>query len=66
MLRDAINEFLYSCDKEKRAIFILRYFYSKSIEEIGFRLGIGESKVKTTLFRLRGELKKRLEEQELL
>ncbi len=65
-IRDVINSFLYSKDAEKRAIFILRYFYSKSIEEISLKVGAGESKVKTTLHRLRSELKVRLEEEGLL
>jgi RNA polymerase sigma-70 factor (ECF subfamily) len=47
-------------------MFVLRYFYSSSIDEIAEKMGISESKVKTTLFRMRAELKKGLEEQELL
>ena len=65
-IREALNGFLRSLSKEKRVMFILRYFYSKSIDEISEQMDIGESKVKTTLHRLRGELKKILEEQELL
>ena len=65
-IRSAINEFLYSLTKEKRVMFILRYFYSKSVSDISKQMDIGESKIKTTLHRLRGELKKILEEQELL
>jgi RNA polymerase sigma-70 factor (ECF subfamily) len=65
-LGDALNEFLYSQDREKRVIFILRYFYSKSVTEIAERLNIGVPKVKTTLFRMRRELHGRLEEKELL
>ena len=65
-LRDEINAFLRSLTRQKRVMFVLRYFQSKSIEEIALELGVGESKVKTTLFRLRTELKKRLEEERLL
>jgi RNA polymerase sigma-70 factor (ECF subfamily) len=65
-LGDAINAFLYSQDREKRAMFILRYFYSKSVQEIALKLGIGVPKVKTTLFRMRKELKEKLEKEELL
>ena len=65
-IREAINRFLYSCDREKRAMFILRYFYSKSIEEIALKVGAGESKVKTTLYRMRQELKEILEKEGLL
>ena len=65
-IRETLNAFLYSLTKEKRVMFVLRYFYSKSVSDIADQLGVGESKVKTTLHRLRGELKKILEEQELL
>ena len=65
-IREALNGFLHSLSKEKRVMFILRYFYSKSIDEIAEQMDVGESKVKTTLHRLRGELKAILEEQELL
>lgn len=65
-LSDEINDFLYAQQKEKRVMFILRYFYSKSVSEIADRLNVGESKVKTTLFRMRRELQERLEEQNLL
>jgi RNA polymerase sigma-70 factor (ECF subfamily) len=65
-LREGLNAFLYSQSEEKRAIFILRYFYSRQISEIALRLGIGESKIKTTLHRIRRELHDYLEEQELL
>ena len=65
-LTDALNRFLYSCEVEKRVIFIRRYFYSQSVEDISRVLGIGESKVKTTLFRMRKSLGKMLEEEGLL
>ena len=62
----ALNEFLLSLPKEKRVMFVLRYFYSKPISEISRQMNMGESKIKVTLHRLREELKERLEEQELL
>ena len=65
-IRDALNEFLYSLDKDKRVMFTLRYFYSKSVSEIAFKMSVSEAKVKTTLFRIRRELQKKLEEQNLL
>lgn len=65
-LADALNRFLYSQSEEKRAMFILRYFYSRSTTEIALQIKVGESKVKTTLFRMRKQLKNFLEEQELL
>ena len=49
--------------QEKRIIFMRRYFYLDSITEIAERLGIKESKVKTTLFRTRKELREYLQKE---
>lgn len=65
-LRDALNAYLRSTTPEKRAAFILRYFYSRSTADIALRLRISEAKVKTTLFRMRAELREFLEKEELL
>ncbi len=65
-LADVINGFLASLDTEKRVIFVRRYFYSEPIVDIARSLAIGEGKVKTVLFRLRGSLKNILEKEELL
>ena len=65
-LSEALNRFLYAQNEEKRAIFIRRYFYSQSVEEISSALGMSNSKVKVTLYRLREILRKELEEQALL
>ena len=65
-LKEALDRFLMSLDSEKRTIFVRRYFYSQPVLEIAMSLGIGESKVKTVLFRARAELKNLLEKEELL
>ncbi len=57
MLGETINRFLLTLSQEKRIIFIRRYFYLNSISEISHRLSISESKVKTTLFRVRNDLR---------
>ena len=57
LLGEAISRFLLTLPDEKQIMFVRRYFYMDSISEIARRLLIGESKVKTTLFRLRGELR---------
>ena len=62
-LARVINGFLEELDEEKRRMFVRRYFYSDSVDAIANRLKVSVSKVKTTLFRLRGELKRRLEEE---
>lgn len=65
-LAQTINRFVQSLDEEKQRVFVRRYFFSDSIEEISASMGIGKSKVKTMLFRLRGELKSVLEGEDLL
>ncbi|MBQ5612617.1 MAG: RNA polymerase subunit sigma-70, partial [Clostridia bacterium] len=51
---------------EKRAIFLRRYFYSQPIGVIAEALEMREGTVKVTLHRLREQLRKTLQEQELL
>lgn len=61
MLLELINDFLFSKGEEKRNIFMRRYWYLDTVKEIAKRFGITESKVKTTLFRMREELRVHLE-----
>lgn len=63
LLLEHINEFLLSKSVDKRGIFMRRYWYLDSISEIAKRYGVTESNVKTTLFRLRTELRDYLERQ---
>ena len=65
-LRDVLNDFIRALSPEKQAAFIRRYFYSESPDTIARALGITESKLKSMLFRIRNELKKILEKEELL
>jgi RNA polymerase sigma-70 factor (ECF subfamily) len=62
-LAEALNRFLRELDEEKRYVFVRRYYYSDSISEVAKRVGVGEGKVKTVLFRVRGELRKFLEKE---
>ena len=62
-LASSINLFLKSQSQEKRNIFIRRYWYFDSVSDIASRFGIKESKVKTTLHRMREQLKKLLEKE---
>lgn len=62
-LQKAINDFLGKLNREKRVIFLRRYFYMDSVEEIAKRMGITVSKVKVTLFRCRNDLKAYLERE---
>lgn len=63
ILVKCISEFLGSKSKEKRDIFMRRYWFLDSVESISKRFGIKESNVKTTLFRLRNELREYLERE---
>lgn len=63
--KSALNRFLYALPTEKCNMFILRYWYLFEINEIAVKMGIGESKVKTTLLRLREKLRKYLEKEGL-
>ena len=62
-LREAINGFLASLKEENRNIFLRRYWYLDSVADISRRYGLSESKVKTTLFRIRNQFRKYLEEE---
>lgn len=65
-LRHLLGGFLECQSEEKRIIFVRRYFYSDSVEDIAKRLRIGTPKVKTTLFRMRKELKQILTREGML
>ena len=65
-LQKAINRFIAELSEEKRVIFIRRYFYSDSVEQIAKRMGFTSSKVKTSLFRMREELRQILEKEDML
>lgn len=57
LLAEHLNEFLKEQREINRRVFILRYYYNLSIEEISVSLGIKRPTVKTKLFRMREELK---------
>ncbi len=54
---ELLNSFLCGLSADKRKIFVRRYFFLDTVEGIAKRYGISESKVKTTLFRVRRKLK---------
>ena len=59
-LKNVINYFLSSLTEEKRRIFLRRYWYMDSIKDIAKRFSISESNAKTTLFRIREQMKEYL------
>ena len=60
LLREAINDFLRKQPEEKSNIFIHRYWYMDSIEQIADRYSMTNGKVKSILFRMRNSLKDHL------
>ena len=58
-----INSFLTELPKEKRVLFVRRYWYLSSIEEISDEYGLSKSNVKTSLLRIREKLKEYLNSQ---
>lgn len=56
-IAEYINEFLGKLPREKRLVFIGRYWYNESISDIARKTGFSQSKVKTMLHRLREELR---------
>lgn len=60
LLGEAISRYLYALSDEKQVIFVRRYFYLDTVSEIAKRLSISNSKVKTTLFRIRNNLREHL------
>ena len=61
-LKEVLDNFLGSLDEQKRVIFLRRYFYTDSIAEIAQRMQMSEGKIKSILFRLRGQLAATLKE----
>ena len=59
-LASKINDFLSKIKKEDRKMFVSRYFYFDSIEDISNRFEYSESKVKMSLKRTRDKLKEYL------
>ncbi|MCR5808895.1 MAG: sigma-70 family RNA polymerase sigma factor [Clostridiales bacterium] len=62
-LKAAINGFLSGLPREKRNIFVSRYWYFDEIKDIAKRTGRTENNIAVMLSRLRGKLKKYLNER---
>ena len=63
VIRDTLNEFLYSLPERDRFIFIRRYYCMDTCVEISRQLSMSPSAVSTRLGRLRQELKDCLEKE---
>ena len=62
-LGELLNLFLAGLNSESRVIFLRRYWFLDTIEEIADRCGITQSKVKTQLHRTRAKLRVFLEKE---
>ena len=62
-LSEALTRFLYALPITQRRIFVRRYWYFESINEIASTFSISESKAKSMLMRLRKKLKQHLEQE---
>lgn len=60
-LVNAINDFLNALSKEKRSIFLCRYWYFESVAEIAVKFKMNENQVSVLLYRLREKLRQHLE-----
>lgn len=65
-LKQVLNGFLRELKGEYRQMFVRRYWYGDSVQELSQRFGCSHSRVTGILFRVRKELKKRLEKEDLL
>ncbi len=62
VIREVMKDLLTSLPKQNRRIFMRRYWYCSSIEEIAKALDLSEGNVRTILSRVRSKLKAALEE----
>ncbi len=62
-IKEALNKFLHGLEADKRKIFLRRYWFGDSIEDITAWSGFSKSKIKSILFRIRKELKEYLEKE---
>ena len=58
-----VEAFLLSLPKRERVIFLGRYFYALTAEEIAVRLGMKTAAVKSSLYRTRKHLLQKLKEE---
>ena len=58
-----LSDFLRSLPQESRLFFLRRYWFMDSVKEIAARYAVGESRVKTSLFRTRRKLRDYLEKE---
>ena len=65
-IRDALNMFLGSLNQKHRVIFMKRYWYVYSVEEVARDMSMSVGAVKMSLSRTRGKLKAFLESEGIM
>lgn len=63
LLAQAISQFLCTLKPQTRAMFLGRYYFLDSLKEVAQYCGVHESKVKSTLFRVRKALRAYLRQE---
>ena len=63
LLQNALSQFLWSLPERTRHIFIRRYFYVSSTQEIAKDFGMKESNISVLLLRTRNKLKAYLQKE---
>lgn len=63
LLADAIGIWLRLQPEENRNLFLCRYYFLDSLQEVAKNCGMTENKCKTVLFRMRKSLKEYLEKE---
>ena len=58
-----VDRFLHTLPERACSVFLRRYWYAESMEDIAGRYGMGVNTVKTSLFRTRRKLKAYLEKE---
>lgn len=66
LLTNAVNDFLKTLPREKRDIFVLRYWYCLSVAQIAEKVGLSRNSAAVTLSRTRRSLVAYLKKRELL
>ena len=60
-----LNRFLVALSDDERTVFLCRYWYANSLEEIAGKTGFSVGKIKSMLHRTRGKLSRQLDKEEL-
>lgn len=64
-LRQVMADFVRSLPEEKRLVFLRRYWYGDTVEQIARRMDCKPCRITGILYRTRKELRKKLEQEEI-